>query len=67
MADWIVFLGATVLLWVYDGNKERFKNVFTGSAPAARLAVVGALGLLALVFGMYGIGFEAEQFIYSSF
>ncbi|MCD8362131.1 MAG: hypothetical protein LUC98_04070 [Lachnospiraceae bacterium] len=67
VSDWIVFVGATVLLWVYDGNKERFRNVFTGSAPAARLAVVGALGLLALVFGMYGIGFEAEQFIYSSF
>ncbi len=67
VSDWIVFLSATVLLWVYDGNKERFRNVFTGSAPAARLAVVGALGLLALVFGMYGIGFEAEQFIYSSF
>lgn len=41
--------------------------MFTGSAPAVRLAVVGMLGLLALVFGMYGIGFEAEQFIYSSF
>lgn len=66
-ADWVVFLCATVLLWVYDGNKERFRNVFTGSAPAVRLAVVGMLGLLALVFGMYGIGFEAEQFIYSSF
>jgi len=28
---------------------------------------MGALGLTILIFGMYGIGFNAEEFIYSNF
>ena len=31
------------------------------------LAAIGGLGLVILVFGMYGIGFNAEAFIYSRF
>ena len=30
-------------------------------------AVICLLGLLVLVFGMYGIGFNASEFIYSRF
>jgi hypothetical protein len=29
--------------------------------------VICALGLLVLIFGMYGIGFNATEFIYSRF
>ena len=36
-------------------------------SPAARTAVACALGLSVLVFGMYGIGFNAGAFIYSRF
>ena len=35
--------------------------------PAGRAAVICLLGLIALVFGMYGLGFNASAFIYSRF
>ena len=35
--------------------------------PAGRVAVCCTLGLMILIFGMYGIGFNAEEFIYSNF
>ncbi|MCD7807408.1 MAG: hypothetical protein LUH19_08730 [Lachnospiraceae bacterium] len=65
--EWIVFLCSLIILWMNDWKKDRLAVAFAGFSPAARVAVIGALGLLVLVFGMYGIGFEAEQFIYSSF
>ncbi len=65
--EWIAFLISLLLLFVYDLKKEKLAGRFYQFAPAARVAVFGVLTLMVLVFGMYGIGFEAEQFIYSSF
>ncbi|GHV04811.1 alginate O-acetyltransferase [Clostridia bacterium] len=36
-------------------------------SPAARLAACGALALAILIFGMYGLGYDASQFIYNKF
>ncbi|MCD8055381.1 MAG: hypothetical protein LUE25_01470 [Clostridiales bacterium] len=65
--EWIVFLAALLILFAYDALKDCFDSLFASSAPAARVLVCGVLAVSVLLFGMYGIGFEAEEFIYSRF
>ena len=67
VGEWIVLIMAVALLWVCDVFREKLRARFAAMSPAARVAVVGVLGLVVLVFGMYGIGFNAEEFIYSRF
>lgn len=67
LGEWTVLLAATALLWGYDAGKVKLNEKFRSLGPAGRVAVICALGLAVLVFGMYGIGFNAEEFIYSRF
>lgn len=61
-------LGIAVgILWLYDWKREDIRDAVHGMTPAARTAVICTLGLMVLVFGMYGIGFNASEFIYSRF
>jgi hypothetical protein len=46
---------------------DAFKGWFAARKPWVRVAVSCVLALLVLVFGMYGIGFNAGAFIYSRF
>ena len=66
-ANWLILAGAVVMVVLYDVKAQSFRSWFTKRKPAMRTAVVCALALLVLVFGMYGIGFNAEGFIYSRF
>ena len=65
--EWIVFLTATAGLWLWDFRFRSMGEKWKDFAPAARLAVMGGLALVILIFGMYGIGFDAQAFIYSKF
>ena len=67
LTDWIVMLSAGGILWLYDWKHLAVQKGFAKAQPAVRLAVIGLLGLVVLVFGMYGIGFEASGFIYGGF
>lgn len=67
LGDWLVLLGAVTAVAVYDIKAKAFQNWFTERVPAFRVAVICMLALLVLVFGMYGIGFNAGAFIYSRF
>jgi D-alanyl-lipoteichoic acid acyltransferase DltB (MBOAT superfamily) len=67
LADWIVMLSAGGVLWLYDWKHLAAYKGFAKAQPATRLALIGLLGLVVLVFGMYGIGFEASGFIYGGF
>ena len=64
LGDWIALAAAIAALWVYDVNKARFQGWFSRRCPAVKTALICALGLTVLVFGVYGIGFNAEAFIY---
>ena len=67
LGDWIVLgIGLAALVWV-DGNRQKLLDRLHALGPAARTAVVCVFAYLVLVFGMYGIGFDAGAFIYSSF
>lgn len=65
--DWIVLGAAVVLLTVYDGWTSKWHGLWAKLRPWAKTAVIGTLALLVVLFGMYGIGFNAESFIYSRF
>lgn len=67
LGDWIVFAEALVLLWLYDWNRETFDRKLRGFFPPLKTCIICILALLVLVFGMYGIGFNASEFIYSRF
>ena len=67
LGDWIVLAVAAAMLWAYDLRQVGFRAWYAQRCPAVKTAVVCALGLLVLVFGVYGIGFNADAFIYSRF
>lgn len=67
LGDWIVLAAALIALWQYDWHAKTIENWFCTRSAAMKTAVIGLLALLVLVFGMYGLGFEADAFIYSRF
>ena len=67
VGDWIVFGLATVALWAFDVWGKKLPQQLNESPYALRTAMICALALVVLVFGMYGIGFDAQAFIYSKF
>ena len=67
VGDWIVLAAALFLLGLFDVKKQPILARFQGFAPWAKAAVICILALTVLVFGMYGIGFDAGSFIYSNF
>lgn len=67
VGDWIVFGLATAVLWAFDVWGRNLPKRLNESPYALRTAVICALALIVLVFGMYGIGFDAQAFIYSKF
>ena len=67
LGDWIVLLSAVVLLTVYDGWTAKWHSLWEKSRPWLKTAVICTVALLVVLFGMYGIGFNAESFIYSRF
>lgn len=67
LSDWIVLAVSAGWLWCYDLWKKPIGIRYAGWHPAAKTAALCALALLVLVFGMYGIGFDAQAFIYSRY
>jgi len=67
VGDWVVLGASCLVLLAADWRIERLTEWFTRVRPWVKTAVICTLGLAVLVFGMYGIGFEAEAFIYGGF
>ena len=67
VTDWIILAAALLLLWGYDLWHKSLWQWFDRRHVAVRTALICALGLLVMLFGMYGIGFSAEAFIYSQY
>ena len=68
-ADWIVsLLGIAVMFAVSMQQRQRLLiPLFLKKPLAVRLALYGALLTMILVFGYYGFGYDAGQFIYNRF
>lgn len=66
-SEWLVLLAAVLVLWLADWFQEPLQSWFSRRSPAGKTALICGLGLVVLVFGMYGLGFNAQAFIYSKF
>ncbi len=67
MSDWIVLAIATIILFIFDGNKNKIISKIKQLSKNKRLAILCTMTLIVLVFGIYGIGFNVNEFIYSRF
>ncbi len=67
IADWIVLFASTIILFIYDGNKNKILQRTKKISNPTKLAIICTLGLIVLTFGIYGIGFNVNEFIYSRF
>ncbi len=65
VADWIILIISTIILFIFDGNKQKLKEKKINDE--IRFSLICTLAILILVFGIYGIGFDVNEFIYSKF
>ena len=67
-AEWgVILLGVAVIFAVSQLGKNEPLRHRVASRPVAWCACICALLLLILLFGAYGIGYDASQFIYQQF
>ena len=68
LSHWILLIAATVLMFALSlwGAREPVRQKMDRRPNLAMIGVVFML-LAVLVFGAYGIGFDANQFIYNQF
>ena len=67
LADWIVLAVFTIALFIFDGNKNKIVQKIKSFSPELKTVILCSAILLVLVFGIYGIGFDVNEFIYSKF
>lgn len=65
--DWIILLVFTSTILIYDSDLLKIKTKIVNSKIEIKLIIILLLTLLILVFGIYGIGFNVDDFIYSKF
>ena len=64
-ADWIILAISTISLFIFEGNKQKIEGKKINDE--IKLILICTLATIILVFGIYGIGFNVNEFIYSRF
>ena len=67
LGDYIVLIISTLILFIFDGKKDKILNYIKSKTFERKLIYVGIFALIVMTFGIYGIGFEVDEFIYSNF
>ena len=67
LADWIVLGVFTIALFAFDGSKEKIIPKLHGAKLETKTVFIGIMALIVVILGIYGIGFEVGNFIYSKF
>ena len=67
MADWIVLGIFTIILFVFDGNKDKILRKVQNYKLEVKTILIGTMLLIVAILGIYGIGFNVNNFIYSKF
>ena len=68
-SDYAVLLTGTAVLFIASllGRKGSVRKQILDRSPLLSCAVTVALLLIVVIFGAYGIGYDASQFIYNQF
>jgi len=67
LANGIILAVSVLLLAIFDSKKDKIVEKLKNKQVATKLAIIGTVGIIVLVFGVYGIGFHVNEFIYSKF
>ena len=67
MADWIVLGIFTIILFIFDGNKDKILYKVKNSKLEVKTILICTMILIVVILGIYGIGFNVNNFIYSKF
>ena len=63
----VVLFVSSVLLAILDTKKDNIILKIKNMKPENKFAIIGIISMVILVFGIYGIGFNVNEFIYSKF
>ena len=68
VADWCVILGGVLIIWtVSRAGRDKPVRERLAERPILLTLCLCALTVAILLFGAYGIGYDASQFIYNQF
>lgn len=67
LSDWIIVIVFTAILFVFDANKTKISEKIKSGSPELKTTLICTLILVVFVFGVYGFGFNVNEFIYSKF
>ena len=67
LANYIVLIISVILLIIYDLKREKINSKLKSLKTEHKLTLFAGLVWVILIFGMYGIGFNASDFIYNKF
>ncbi len=63
----IVLVFSTIILAIFDARKDTIISYVKDMKIETKILLIGIIGIIILVFGIYGIGFNVNEFIYSKF
>lgn len=66
IADYIIIIISLLALILVDNKWDKIKDKLNKSLEL-RIVLMGSLILIVLLFGMYGLNFVADDFIYGNF
>lgn len=66
-ANIVVLVVSSILLAIFDTKKTSIIPKIKNMKPETKIMCIGILGIIILIFGIYGIGFNVNEFIYSKF
>lgn len=67
LSDWIVLIIFTTTLFIIDKKQLLIKDKLLKISLELKLIILGTMIFMILLFGIYGIGFNVNEFIYSNF
>ena len=67
MPNIIVLFIFTIVLFIYESNQKQIMEFFQRKSLEFKMITLLSLILLTTVLGIYGIGFNVNEFIYSKF
>lgn len=67
LSDWIVLIIFTTTLFIIDKKQLLIKGKLLKISLELKLIILGTMIFMILLFGIYGIGFNVNEFIYSNF
>lgn len=67
IANYIVLIISVIAVIMYDFNKTKINSKIKAMKTETKLILLISIIFIILIFGTYGIGFEASEFIYNKF